>query len=108
VDLFDSCSTTRTLVIGSSFCERFPFMLVWIDKGGGNEYEKVDLGSETDMLSWLTEWADPLPASMSSNSISERLPASMSVSPRLFGRRIFRKNAMTFRMCLLCLVPSYT
>ena len=31
---------------------------------------------------------------MSFSSSSEWLPASMSVSTRLFGRRMFRKNAM--------------
>ena len=110
MEKFDPCSTTRTLLTLSSLCECFP--LVYKDGllilaggsnenaafgmvfGRGNEYGEVGPRSKIDMLSGLREGTAPLPASRSSNSTSERLPASMSVSTRLL-ERIFRKNAMS-------------
>ena len=109
--IFHICSTTQTLLILSSFCECFLVVLLICDGenngnaafgtifGTGNKYGKVEPRSKVDMLSGLRWGADPLPASMSSNSKLEWLPASMSISTHLL-ERMFRKNAMSYQ--LLC------
>lgn len=72
MDIFDPCSTTRTLLNLWSFCDRFLLMfklvlLIWAGGSGnngyatsfgaGNEHGKVDPGSKVDGLLGLTEWA---------------------------------------------------
>jgi hypothetical protein len=108
MDMFDPCSTTRTFVILSPFCERFPLvfkvvLLIWAGGNNGDAAfdtvfgagnENGEARSKAGVLLGLEEWADPLPTSMSSNCISELLPASMSISTRLF-ERMFRKKAMS-------------
>jgi hypothetical protein len=97
VEIFEPCSTTRTLLVLSSICERFLVLLIW--DGGNNTCGNATFGRVVcgkvgpgDMWGY---WADPLPASMSYNSTSEwLLPASMSVSTHLL-ERMFRKNAMS-------------
>ena len=67
--------------------------------GAGNKYGKVESQSKVDMLSGLRWGADPLPASMSSNSKSEWLPPSMLISTCLL-ERMFWKNAMSYQPSL--------
>jgi hypothetical protein len=121
VEIFDPCSTTRTLLILSSLCERFLLvfnivLLIWAggDDGNaafgsnGNAVVCIDKGSDPEFgaLGEWAYWRDPVPVSMSSNSTSEWLPASMSVLTRLLERRIFRKNAMFFKSAFSVPVPS--
>jgi hypothetical protein len=105
VDIFDPCSTTRTLLFLSSLCERLlsvfkdVLLVTWAGGNNGNAAFGALFGNE-NWKAGSIEWADPLPASMYSNSTSEWWPASMSMSTRLF-ESMLRKNAMSL-FCLLC------
>lgn len=117
MDNLDSCSTTRTLVILLSSCERFPLVfaiVVPISAGGskgntafgtvfgaGYKNGEVEPRFKVYVLSGLKEWAGRLSVSMSFNC----KPTSTSTSARLL-KRMCRKKAIFLTLPVFS-VPSY-